>query len=96
MKVRLMICKKMEALKKLFIETLSAHFKGEAWTEYVPLDLIADAMVNGIDIEKLKEAVAAKVDKRPFTLSLMQRDEMANHNCVAGYWEICEIGRAHV
>lgn len=91
MKVRLMICKKMEALKKLFIETLSAHFKGEAWTEYVPLDLIADAMVNGIDIEKLKEAVAAKVDKRPFTLSLMQRDEMANHNCVAGYWEICAV-----
>ena len=86
-----MICKKMEALKKLFIETLSASFKGEAWTEYVPLDLIADAMVNGIDIEKLKEAVAAKVDKRPFTLSLMQRDEMANHNCVAGYWEVCAV-----
>lgn len=81
----------MEALKKLFFETLSAHFKGEAWTEYVPLDLIADAMVNGIDIEKLKEAVATKADKRPFTLSLMQRDEMANHNCVAGYWEVCAV-----
>ena len=86
-----MICKKMEALKKLFFETLSASFNGEAWTEYVPLDLIADAMVNGIDIEKLKEAVAAKADKRPFTLSLMRRDEMANHNCVAGYWEICAV-----
>ena len=81
----------MEALKKLFFETLSANFKDEAWTEFVPLDLIADAMVNGIDIEKLKELVATKADKRPFTLSLMQRDEMANHNCVAGYWEVCAV-----
>lgn len=81
----------MEALKKLFVETLSASFDGEAWTEFVPLDLIADAMVNGIDIEKLKELLAAKADKRPFTLSLMRRDEMANHNCVAGYWEVCAV-----
>ena len=35
--------------------------------------------------------MTAKVDKRPFTLSLMQRDEMANHNCVAGYWEVCAV-----
>ena len=86
-----MICKKMDALKKLFIETLLERFDGEAWIKFVPLDLIADAIVNGIDIEKLKEAVAAKVNKRPFTLSLMRREEMANHNCVAGYWEVCAV-----
>lgn len=91
MKVELMIFAKMEALKKLFIETLSARFNDAEWIKYVPLDLIADAMVNGIDIEKLKELLAAKVDKRPFTLSLMRRDEMANHNCVAGYWEVCAV-----
>ena len=91
MKVELMIFAKMEALKKLFIETLSARFNDAEWIKYVPLDLIADAMVNGIDIEKLKEALAKKADKRPFTLSLLQRDEMANHNCVAGYWEICAV-----
>lgn len=86
-----MICTKMEELKKYFIETLSTSFKDEPWIEFVPLELIADAMVKGIDIEKLKELVAAKVDKRPFTLSLLRRDEMANHNCVAGYWEICAV-----
>ena len=86
-----MICKKMETLKKSFIEKFIERFGREAWFKYVPIEEIVDAMVDGIDIEKLMELVAAKVDKRPFTLSLMQRDEMANHNCVAGYWEVCAV-----
>ena len=86
-----MICKKMETLKKSFIEKFIERFGREAWFKYVPIEEIVDAMVDGIDIEKLMEVVTAKVDKRPFTLSLMQRDEMANHNCVAGYWEVCAV-----
>ena len=86
-----MICKKMETLKKSFIEKFIERFGREAWFKYVPIEEIVDAMVDGIDIEKLMELVTAKVDKRPFTLSLMQRDEMANHNCVAGYWEVCAV-----
>ena len=86
-----MICKKMETLKKSFIEKFIERFGREAWFKYVPIEEIVDAMVDGIDIEKLMEVVTAKVDKRPFTLSLVQRDEMANHNCVAGYWEVCAV-----
>ncbi len=81
----------MEELKKLVAETLSTRFDGEPWTKYVSPALIAEAIVNGIDIEKLREIVAPKADTRPFTLSLLRREEMANHNCVAGYWEVCAV-----
>ena len=86
-----MICKKMEALKKSFIEKFLELFGREAWFKYVPLEEIADAMVDGIDVSKLRELLAKKVDKRPFTLSLMRREETANHNCVGGYWEVCAV-----
>ena len=86
-----MICKKMEELKELFIEPLLKRFYGEAWTKYVSLDEIAGAMADGIDVLKLKELLAKKTNKQPFTLSLMRREETANHNCVGGYWEVCAV-----
>ena len=52
-----MICKKMETLKKSFIEKFIERFGREAWFKYVPIEEIVDAMVDGIDIEKLMEVI---------------------------------------
>lgn len=82
---------KMEALKQLILETLATRFEGEEWTKFVTLEQIADAMVNGIDIMKLRDILAKKADRRPFTLSMIRREKMVNHNSVAGYWEICAV-----